>query len=780
MITQPCSKPTLLSNPSQVSAVRLTDRVIRLKEKLAESMLKKQETWQPESLMQNPDTAELPLLLRRATATALVLQEMPIEIAEDELLVGKTARNGIIVRVSLPEFASAAEKEKARAEGFVIASGLSHKTPDYPKLLSKGLRGILADIAEQTAAITCQPDSPEKTEKLLWMQAMEIECQAVIDLAFRYADLADQMATIAAPERAEELRQIAAICRRVPAHPAQTFREALQSVWMVHYAFFSTHTALSLGRFDQYCGPAMENELASGTLTLESAQELVDCLWIKFNDRAQILRENFAEKFQDHPWQVGHRWRTLLGQDAADAINHFGQNILLSGIRPDGTDGTNTLTWLMLNCMERFAYTSPVVTVRLHRGSPLELYRRTAEVLKKGGGMPFIDNDDAIIPAYTKLGIPIEDARDYSNSNCWETMIAGKSDQELIRGYNFLLILEWVLNRGVTRVRAAQEGEDTGDPRGFSSFEALMAAWKQQLDAYMAQSIDYVGSRYSNCSLQHSNHGRYAYNPLLSALTQDCIEKEQDVIRGGARYVIWHCMAEAVANCIDAMAVIKYAVYEQKIVPMDTLLDALARNWQGYETLRQQIISCAPKYANNQADADAIGQELIAYFYESARHHAQRYPSIIFPCAVGTFSWYSSIGREVSASCDGRFAQDPITPNFAPSFGMDQAGPNAAVLSYCQMHGDNLAGGAPLDLRFAGGHLQGEAGTDRLSAFLKVFIALGGNMITITVTDVEELKRAMLEPMNYRGLRVRMGGWTAYFVALNPEQQRLHIAKVEH
>ena len=228
-------------------------------------------------------------------------------------MVGKTARNGVIVRTSLPEFASEAEKEKARAEGFAIAGGLSHKTPDYPTLLAKGLRGILSDIADKKAEIARRPDSPEKTEKLLLMEAMEIECQAVIELAHRYADLADQMAATAGPERAAELRQIAAICRRVPEHPAQTFREALQSVWMVHYAFFSTNTGLSLGRFDQYCGPFLENDLAAGNLTLEGAQELVDCLWIKFNDRAQILRENFAGRYQDHKWQAGYRWRTITG-----------------------------------------------------------------------------------------------------------------------------------------------------------------------------------------------------------------------------------------------------------------------------------------------------------------------------------------------------------------------------------------------------------------------------------------------------------------------------------
>lgn len=778
MIVQQCSKPGLI-HPITSEGDR-TARVARLQSALSQSMLRKQETWKPESLVKDPLVAAQPLLIRRALATARVLQQMPVEISADELLVGKTARGGVIVRTALPEFASAAEKEQAQAEGFAIAGGLSHKTPDYPTLLAKGLRGIQQEAAEKKAQIALRPNSAENADKLLWLEAVEIECQAVIDLSHRYAGLAEAMAEDADIERAAELRQIAVVCRQVPEHPARTFREALQSVWMVHYAFFSSNTSLSLGRFDQYCGPYLENDLAAGILTPESAQELVDCLWIKFNDRAQILRENFAGWHQDHTWQVGHRYRTITGEDSADAINHFGQNLLLSGIQPDGADGTNPLTWLMLNSMAHFEYTSPVVTVRLHRGSPPELLRRVAEVLKKGGGMPYIDNDDAIVLAYEKLGIPEWDARDYSNSNCWETMIAGKSDQELIRGFNFLLILEWVLNRGITRCRGVLEGIDTGDPRDFASFDQVIDAWKQQLDSYMAKSIDFIGSRTRSGELQHSNHGRYAYNPLLSALTQDCLARELDVIHGGARYAIWHCMAEGVANCIDALAGIKKLVFEEKALSMDTLLGALEKNWQGYETLRQRLIARAPKYANDQEDADALGRELIETFSERTRWHAQRYPELIFPCAVGTFSWYTSIGREVGASSDGRFAQDPISPNFSPAFGMDLAGPTAAIRSYCKMNGTDLAGGAPLDLRFSGSHLRGEAGTERLAAFLRVFIGMCGNMLTVTVTDVEELKRAMLEPMNYRGLRVRMGGWSAYFVALSPEQQRLHIAKVEH
>jgi len=768
------------SYASQGVLPRLTPRVARLYARLQEAMLRPQKSWQPASVLEDRELANLPFVLRRAHAFAKVLDSMPIEIAEDEIIVGKTACSGVILNTGLPEFATLEEEKAAHLEGHGITRSLSHKVPDYPDLLHRGLSGILAEIDARVLVINSRPESPEKMEKLQFMQSMRVEIEAVIRLAHRYAELAELQASSVSPQRADELRQIASICRHVPEYPAGTLWEALQSVWLVHYAFFSTGTHLSLGRFDQYCGPYLERDLAENRLTEELAQELVDCLWIKFNDRAQIQRENFAERAKDHPWQVGCRWRTLVASDAADAINHWGQNLLLSGIRPDGADGTNSLTFLMLSSLERFELTSPVVTVRLHQNSPSDLVKRCADVLKKGGGMPFINNDDVLIQAYQNLGVPLEDARDYANSNCWETMISGKSDQELIRGFNFLLILEWVFTRGLTRQNGILEGIDTGDPCQFQTFPELLLAWKRQLDAYLEKTISYFGSQLSSGNLFHSSHGRYSYNPILSALVKDSIQREVDIIRSGARYSIWHLMGEAVPNCIDALAAIKKLVYDEKKVSMETILDALEKNWSGYENLRQQMIARAPKYANDNGEADRIGRDLVSYFFERSRFHASGFPGILFPCSVGTFSWYTSIGREVGASCDGRFAGEPIAPNFSPNFGMDLNGPTAAVKSYCQMPLNCLATGAPLDLRFSASALRGEDGSARLAAFIRAFLALGGNMMTITVADAEQLRKAMEEPEKYRGLRVRMGGWTAYFVALSREQQLLQIKRVEH
>jgi formate C-acetyltransferase len=776
--------------------------VQRLYDHVRWTATQQQRTWRPLAASEDAGAATLPLVVRRARALERTLREMPIEISADELLVGKSAVDGVIYRTGLPEFATEEERARARGAGSSLGAGLSHKVPSYPDLLTKGLRGIVAEIDAARADLlvgrldaaavagvdvgTVQREG-QRAERVACLDAMRMECEAVIALAGRFAAEAErQVASEEDADRREELRRVAAVCRRVPAEPARTFHEALQSVWLVHYALFSTNTKLSLGRLDQYCGPFLEADLDAGRITPEQAQELVDCLWIKFNDRMQIVRENFADQYKTHPTGAGIRQRIILQHDAQDAVNHFGQNILLSGLTPDGRDGTNAMTWLCLSSLERLEFTSPVTTVRLHHGSPSALIRRCAEVLKTGGGMPYLANDEAIVAAYAKLGVPLEDARDYANSNCWETMIAGKSDQEMIRGVNFLLILEWVLRRGAGRVFGRQDGIDTGNPRELERFEDVIEAWKRQLDVYLAKNIDHIGQRYPRQGMPDDEtpwgHGRLAHNPLLSALVHDSVRRGRDVLQGGARYPIWHVMGEAVSNCTDALAAIKRLVYDERAVTMDGLIAALERDWSGPgdEALRQRILHRAPKFANDDAEADAICRELMTYFVARTRHHAARYPNVLFPCAVGTFSWYSSIGYEVAASADGRFASEPIAANFSPAPGTDVSGPTAALKSYVQMSMDDLAAGAPCDLRFAGSQLRGEAGTDRLAAFIEVFVALGGNMLTVTVTDVELLKRAMLEPEKYRGLRVRMGGWSAYFVALSPEQQRTQIARIEH
>ena len=239
----------------------------------------------------------------------------------------------------------------------------------------------------------------------------------------------------------------------------------------------------------------------------------------------------------------------------------------------------------------------------------------------------------------------VEDARDYANSNCWETMIEGRSDQELIRGENFLLFLELALNRGRSHVHGPI-GPDTGDPRAWRGYGDLMEAWKVQADTHIGRGIEHIGSGIADGTLEHSSHGRFRYNPLLSTLTRDCLERERDIIRGGARYRIWHVMGEAVANAVDAVSAIRTLVYDERAVSMDELLRALEADWEGFENLRRRFASRAPRFANDSDYADDIGREMMRWYVERTRAHASRFPNVIFPCSIGTFSWYAMIGKE--------------------------------------------------------------------------------------------------------------------------------------
>jgi formate C-acetyltransferase len=307
-----------------------------------------------------------------------------------------------------------------------------------------------------------------------------------------------------------------------------------------------------------------------------------------------------------------------------------------------------------------------------------------------------------------------------------------------------------------------------------------MDAWKTQTNEQLRQGIEYIGNAIKNDTLEHSNHGKYNWNPFLSAMTLDCIDNKQDVIRNGARYVIWHVMGEAVSNTVNSMSAIKKMVYEDKSLTISELKEALDADWGGHDILRQRLMARAPRWANNDPYADDIAREMMDFFVDRSRHYAAQFPDVIFPCSVGTFSWYAVIGKEVGASADGRHAGDPIAPNFSPAPGTDVSGPTSAINSYVKMRVADLAAGAPLDLRFSASGLKGDTGTDRLVGLIQAFVAMRGNMLTVTVTDVNELKAAMEEPEKFRHLRVRMGGWSAYFVMLSREQQLLHIGKVEH
>ncbi|HZJ57075.1 MAG TPA: pyruvate formate lyase family protein [Clostridia bacterium] len=782
----------------------MTPRIKTHYNTIKERMEQRQLAWGGDLSVLDEETWGYRTNIRRAMAFERVMNEMPIAIEDYDLIAGRSLLNGQIVRCNLPIFLKPGELGECNIH-------ISHKCPDYETLLSQGMIGILTRLEEQEKTLPSIQDPDEREEKKAFIEGVRIEAEAIVKMANRYSELAVSKAEAETDDkRKAEWLEMARICKKVPLYPAESFREAIQSIWFVNYTFSHTMTYIPIGRIDYLLYPYFLMDFENGRIRVEEAQELVDSFCLQVNDRAQLHPKNYL--YTDQTSIPGSPRQSVMlynngfvkkgDGDASDAINHWGQNILISGLNPDGSDSTSILTYLFLNAHEKISMTSPVLTVRMHKNSPKPLLDRVAQVLKTGGGMPFINNDDVIIDAYEKLGVPREDACNYANSNCWETLIQGMSNQEMIRGINFLYLLELALNGGKPFVNKANpmvmvdyskvdpmslspyvgpsnpvvDGVDTGDASQITDFEKLMDLWRIQMDYMLKHSMDHV----TRIIFSEGTHGKLGNNPLLSALTRDCIENIKDLTHMGARYNLWHILAEAVSNAADAAMAIKRFVFEEKLFTLPQLVEILKNDWAGEETLRNKFLAGAPKWGNGDAEVDNIAAEMTDYFLERVKYHAKSYPQIIFSPSIATFSWVISIGKRIGASADGRNAKELIAANLSPAPGRDTAGPTAAINSYMKIDTSTMAAGAPIDLRVSMNGLEGEEGTKRISALVETFLELGGNMMTLTLTSAEELRQAIEHPENYSGLRVRMGGWSAYFTLLSKESQKLHLHRVEH
>jgi pyruvate-formate lyase len=711
-----------------------------------------------------------PLIVRKARATALKLSCMPTDLWDGQLIAGSmTMEDRRDAEAGFPDYTTEAERAAAAERGQSIHSVFGHIVPDYPKLLARGLRGILDEAEAQ------RPNARTSGEHA-FLDAVGVAIRGVIDFAARLADRCEsEAASHADPRRAAELRQMAANLRQAPAGPSRTFWQALQSVWLLHMIYHSTMNANAVGRLDQYVWPCLQADLDAGRIDLDAAAELVDCFCLKFNERAITTQDLLSDARDAQPVDPTRRTRhytsSQIGarRDSLDATNHWLQNIIVGGRTPDGADGTYPLTFLVLESYRRNRMTNPVMSVRLHRDSPDALLHHVYHVLKDGGGMPAMFNDEAIIPALERLGIPTADARDFTNDGCWEVIIPGRTDFRFQR-LSVMLCLEWALNRGCSRIDGSQQGPDTGDPRGFATYEQVWQAFLAQLDAMVARVVQRVVETIDDRRI-------IAPVPLLSALIDGAISSRRDMTAGGAKFRTHAMLAEGAAYAIDSLAAVKRIIFDDQQATMAELCDALDADFEGHESLRAKLLA-APKYGNDDDYADAIGRQMIDAFTDTVARHAAVHQSVVrFPCGVGTFSWYIGIGEGLGASADGRLSGEPVSSNFSPALGRDLEGIPSAILSYAKMHDANLPAGSPLDLRLARRLVEGEEGVTRMAALIRAFVETGGAIMTLTVADTEELRAAQREPESYTSLRVRMGGWSAYFTMLSREQQDHHIRR---
>ncbi|MBM3189601.1 MAG: hypothetical protein FJZ90_12860, partial [Chloroflexi bacterium] len=594
---QGAEEAAMIGTMAQVVERLDPSRVAGLRQRVRDAMEVTPRTWVGPERIEERYMSE-PLPMRKARALALKLSLMPTDLWEGQLFAGSMTLEEPRVHYEhwFPDYATDEERERAAAEGLTIRSVFGHIVPDYPRLLRIGLSGILAEAAAQRAHV-------QSDEEAAFLDSVEIALRAVMDLAERLAErCAAEAARCQDPERARELAQMAANLRQSPVGPARTFWQALQTVWLLHMIFHATMNGNAMGRVDQYVWPYLEADLAAGRLSLDEAAELVDCFCLKFNERAKTTDDQRPEAREDEILSFANRTRhhtsSQLGtrRDRLDATNHWLQNIVVGGGTPAGEDGTNPLTYLLLESYRRNQMTNPLLTVRLHRDSPEELVRYVCEVLKDGGGMPALFNDEQLAPALERIGIPRPDARDYTNDGCWEVIIPGRTDFRFQR-ISMMLCLEWALNRGVSRVDGAQGGVDTGDPRRFSSFEEVWQAFLAQMDHLVGGLAEHVVA---------SVNDRYAIAPvpLLSALIEGPIAARRDMTAGGAKYRTYGMLAESAAHTIDSLVAIKKVVFEDGAASMADLCDALEANFQGYERLRVALLA-APKYGNDDPYADA-------------------------------------------------------------------------------------------------------------------------------------------------------------------------------
>lgn len=758
------------------------DRLARIKDRLVNVEYVTKREWWGDGTTILTDEAVLhePLIVRKALACEYVLCNMPVALKPDELIVGMPTMSCCGFGRLFPEYATAEEKAAAAKKGLSVKSVWGHHPPNWEKGIRLGLRGLRAEIEQKQAEEAALPNpDPEKADLY---RSMLIGIAAIRKLSLRYRDLTKQEAEKETdPVRKQELLQISDICSRIPEEPAQTLQEALQSFWFYYISFDSCMERVPAARIDQYLYPYYRNDIDTGRITQEQARELVGSWMAKCSERVQILSELWENHLGPDDNSVGadpddESLFIEMENDQAYTLgtsaNHWFMNVVLGGLKRNGEDATNELSYLMLDTWAYLELVAPVMNVRFHKNSPEKLYEACARILRCGSGEPAIYNDEAVIEGLVKLGIPLEDARDYSNDGCWETVIPGKTN------FNFahvevLQILEYVLFHGRSLVRNRQEAPDVGDPREWKTYEEFYSVFREQVYQRLEKIIR------NRMKYLFDSH-EIAPDPLMSIMMDNCVEKGRDLTNGGTEYIFFVPVITGIANCADSLAVIKKLVYEEKAITMDELIQALETNWEGREPLRQMVLNRVPKFGNDDLYVDEICSQLLDEIAQRNAEIMKTFDKVYLPMAIGTFENMARFGHNIGASADGRLFQESVGSNYAPGVGMDTSGPTAVIKSITHANLLPYINGCPLDIQINSNEVEGEAGVKRIEALIKSFMDLGGIILTITGVSEELLRDAQAHPENHRGLRVRLGGLSAYFIALPPEVQEIMIKRTKH
>jgi pyruvate formate-lyase/glycerol dehydratase family glycyl radical enzyme len=759
--------------------------------------------WWTKSYM---ETEGQPEVIRRAKALAKVLENLPIYIDDDELIVGRSSskkRGGMLfpeiqweyilkeielfssrdwdkcgsisdeekkmVEDTLPywkgkctwdRFNASMPPEIRKLHGGVFFLGTSsmsgvhygHETIDYSRLLNKGLSGIKKEVQEKLLSLDLT--KPEDFKKYQFLQAVVITLDAAVAFAKRYADLARHLAAQEInKQRKKELETIALVCRRVPLYPAENFYEALQSIWFTHIVLRNEGwgPGLGFGRLDQFLYPFYQQDISDGAVTRETARELVSLFLIKVNDLAFISSTVNIETLAGFPTMV---------------------SITLGGVTPGGKDAVNELSYILLEADEQVALNVEEITIRVSNSNSDAFFMKALEVSKKLRGKFKFVSDNTIISLLLNEGRPVEHARDYVLVGCFTPAVPSYSLDVTGGMVNTPMILELALNNGVSRVTGEQVGPPTGDPGKFRSYEDVWNAFIRQVEFFVPRMV-------TARNIDTQLYAEFALCPFMSAFFKPCIDNGKDIIAGGTAPNVRECFGfSGVPNVGDSLAAVKKVVFDDKLTDMTGLVRALDDNFKGKDQILHAL-SKAPKFGNDIDYVDTIVNDIITLLEAELSKYKGLFgskPAV----AISTGTGHLLMGTQVGATPEGRRTDEPFAEGgISPHQGRNTSGPTATLRSVSKLDHLKVRGGSVLNMKFNPDVFADEKKKAKFLSMLRTYCESGGYHVQFNIISGETLRDAQKHPENYKDLLVRVATYSAYFVELSPRMQEDIIARTE-
>jgi len=643
-------------------------------------------------------------------------------------------------------------------EAGIFTEFMEQRAPGHTVLDDKIYRSGMADFKKAIRKSIDNLDffnDPEAFDKREALRAMSIAADALISFAKRYSQKATELvASENDPDRKRELQKIADICTHVPENPPRTFYEALQYYWFVHLGVITelnTWDSFNPGRLDQHLYRFYKNDLETGVLTDEKARELLQAFWIKFNN-------------QPAPPKVG-----ITAQESATYTDFCLIN--LGGVKEDGSDAVNDLSYLILDIIEEMRLLQPSSMVQVSKKNPDRFVKRAIKIIKTGFGQPSIFNTDAIIQELTRQGKAIVDARGGGASGCVETGTFGKESYILTGYFNLVKVLEIALNNGLDPRTGKQIGIRTGDPVDFKSYDELYTAYERQLNHFIEIKIK------GNIMIERL-WATMLPAPFLSILVDDCILNGKDYNAGGARYNSSYIQGVGMGTITDCLTSMQYHVFQEQTIMMKEMLEALKENFEGSVEFQQKIFNETPRYGNDDDRADDNLRRVFESYFAAVDGRPNtkggHFRINLLPTTCHIY-----FGSVVGATPDGRKSGLPLSEGISPVQSSDTRGPTAVLKSAAKI--DHLrTGGTLLNQKFTPQLLEDDEGMNKMVHLIRSYFKMDGHHIQFNVVTADTLRKAQSHPEQYRDLIVRVAGYSDYFIDLGVDLQNEIIKRTEH